>query len=135
LRAITHAAFTIGLLGYCRDNAHAHPGFVVLDSPLLSYRAPEEGTEPLTPEDDLSGTDLNEQFFQFLTALPEDQQVITIENTDPPAAITTRPQVTMFTRNPKNGRYGLFPIGQKKQSVQGAEAERDQPRDTPADVS
>ena len=113
LRAITHAAFTIGLLGYCRDNDHAHPGFVVLDSPLLSYRAPEEGTEPTTIEDDLSGTDLNERFYEFFVALPNDRQVIIIENTDPPVAVTTRPQVTMFSKNPKSGRYGLFPVTPK----------------------
>lgn len=44
LRAITHAAFTIGLLDYCKSKSTPHPGFVILDSPLLAYRAPE-GTE------------------------------------------------------------------------------------------
>jgi hypothetical protein len=107
LRAITHAAFTIGLLEHCKIKEHAHPGFVVLDSPLLSYRAPE-GTE-----DDLSGTDLNEKFYTYLAALPEDRQVIIIENTDPPNVVTTRPQVTMFSKNPHSGRYGFFPIVSK----------------------
>lgn len=46
-RAITHAAFTIGLMDFCAAEGRQHPGFVVLDSPpLLAYRAPEgpEGT-------------------------------------------------------------------------------------------
>ena len=34
LRAITHAAVTIGLMVYCREHGLPHPGFVVLDSPL-----------------------------------------------------------------------------------------------------
>lgn len=36
LRAITHAAFTLGLLAHCRASRTPHPGFVILDSPLLS---------------------------------------------------------------------------------------------------
>lgn len=103
LRAITHAAFTIGLLDYCRAQETPHPGFVVLDSPLLAYRAPE-GTE-----DDLRGTDLNEQFYAYLAAQGSDRQTIIVENDDPPKAAKERPQVTMFTRNPHGGRYGLFP--------------------------
>lgn len=104
LRAITHAAFTIGLLEYCRAHETPHPGFVVLDSPLLAYRAPEGA------EDDLRGTDLNEQFYAYLAAQCSDRQTIIVENDDPPEAVRTRPQVTMFTGNPHNGRFGLFPI-------------------------
>jgi hypothetical protein len=37
LRAITHSAVTIALLEYCLENDLPHPGFVVLDSPLLAY--------------------------------------------------------------------------------------------------
>lgn len=105
LRAITHAAFTLGLLDFCRSNGTAHPGFVVLDSPLLAYRAPEGS------EDDLTGTDLNERFYDYLAALPGDRQVIIIENTDPPDVICQRPQMLMFSKNPHAGRYGFFPAG------------------------
>jgi hypothetical protein len=31
LRAITHAAFTVSLLEYCREQGTPHPGFVILD--------------------------------------------------------------------------------------------------------
>ena len=104
LRAITHAAFTIGLLEFCRSHETPHPGFVLLDSPLLAYRAPE-GTE-----DDLRGTDLNEQFYAYVAAQGSDRQIIIVENDDPPEAVRARPQVTMFTGNPHSGRYGLFPL-------------------------
>jgi hypothetical protein len=103
LRAITHAAFTVGLLEYCRAHETPHPGFVVLDSPLLAYRAPEG------PEDDLRGTDLNEQFYTYLATQGSDRQTIIIENPDPPEAVKARPQVMMFTGNPHSGRWGLFP--------------------------
>lgn len=104
LRAITYAAFTLGLLVYCRARQTPHTGFVVLDSPLLAYR------EPDGDEDDLQGTDLQERFYAYLQAMSADTQVIVIENTDPPEAIKTLPQVQMFSKNPHHGRYGLFPI-------------------------
>lgn len=103
LRAITHAAFTLGLLAHCRSSHTPHPGFVILDSPLLAYR------EPDGKEDDLRGTDLEEQFYSYLQGLPEDWQVIVVENTDPPEAIKRLEQVEMFSKNPHSGRYGLFP--------------------------
>lgn len=103
LRAITHAAFTLGLLAFCRSRKTPHTGFVVLDSPLLAYREPD-GTE-----DDLRGTDLQAQFYAYLESLPSDTQVIVVENTDPPADIMARDQSLMFGKNPHHGRYGLFP--------------------------
>ncbi|HUW38202.1 MAG TPA: hypothetical protein VMV91_12820 [Rhodocyclaceae bacterium] len=103
LRAITHAAFTLGLLAFCRARDTPHTGFAVLDSPLLAYR------EPDGKEDDLRGTDLQEKFYAYLQGLPEDTQVIVVENTDPPDAFRGRNQVVMFSKNPHHGRYGLFP--------------------------
>ena len=35
LRAITHAAVMVGLMEFCREHGLPHPGFLVLDSPLL----------------------------------------------------------------------------------------------------
>lgn len=104
LRAVTHAAFTIGLLEYCRLSNTPHPGFIVLDSPLLAYREPEGD------DVDLLGTDLNAQFYAFLSNLHDDRQVIVIENRDPPEEIATRPNVQMFSKNPHSGRYGFFPV-------------------------
>lgn len=103
LRAITHAAFTLALLSFCRAQQTPHAGFVVLDSPLLAYREPEGN------EDDLRGTDLKEQFYAYLQTLPEDRQVFIVENTDPPDSIKALDQVLMFSKNPHGGRYGLFP--------------------------
>jgi hypothetical protein len=104
LRAITHGAFTIGLLQFCKAKANPHPGLVILDTPLRAYR------EPDGEEDDLSGTDLDVQFYDFLQKLPNDRQVIIVENTTPPKAIAELPQAVMFTKNPHQGRYGFFPI-------------------------
>ena len=76
----------------------------MLDSPLLSYREPEgEG-------DDLRGTDLNSSFYDFLAVLPQDRQVLVIENTDPPRDIQTSNQALKFTAIVSEGRYGYFPL-------------------------
>lgn len=104
LRAITHAAISIALLEFCRERSLPHPGFVVMDSPLLAYFKPEG-------EDDaeLQGTDLKERFYQYLkTHHGRDSQIIIIENQHPPASVEDGLAITVFTRNPSEGRFGLL---------------------------
>nr|CAD6629728.1 DNA double-strand break repair ATPase Rad50 [Rhizobium sp. Khangiran2] len=104
LRAITQAAFTISLMQYCRQFDTPHPGFSVLDSPLLSYREPEgEG-------DDLRDSDLNKHFYGYLAKLKTDRQVIVIENTDPPMDVQQSDKALKFTGKAGEGRFGLFPV-------------------------
>jgi len=103
LRAITHAAVTLGLLEYCRKNNLPHHGFVVLDSPLLAYYEPEGD------EDNLQGTDLKQKFYKYLIDVHSDNQVIIIENQHPPEIFEDKIKLTVFTKNPHEGRFGLFP--------------------------
>lgn len=103
MRAITHAAFTATLLEFTRLNNLPHPGFIVLDTPLLAYREPEG------EEDDLSGTDVQDRFYKYL-ADRSDRQVIILENVDPPDLIRKRDQTIFFSKNPHVGRYGFFPL-------------------------
>jgi hypothetical protein len=104
LRAITHAAVKIGLMEFCRHRGLPHPGFVVLDSPLLAYWKPEGD------EDDLRGTDLKEMFYRYLLGLSKDSQVIIVENEHPPAFVSAKANVIVFTKNPHQDRYGFFPV-------------------------
>lgn len=105
LRAITHAAVSIGLMEFCRDKSLPHPGFVVLDSPLLAYWAPEG------KDDDLTGTDLKDRFYDYLVENHRDSQVIIIENEHPSERLVKDIALTVFTKNPSQGRYGLFTSG------------------------
>jgi hypothetical protein len=124
LRAITHAAFTLGILDYCRRNSTPHPGFVILDSPLLAYRPPKEGdTEAEGSDDELRGTDLKDRFYTYLGEWSVDRQVVIVENTDPPDGIRGRSEVTFFSKNPHSGRYGFFPVTPSS----GQTASRDEP--------
>ena len=103
MRAITHAAFTIGLLRYTEVNKLSHPGFVVLDTPLLAYREPEND------EDDLRDTDVQSKFYEFLLNWTS-RQVIILENEDPPDFIKNTDKTIFFSKNLSKGRYGLFPV-------------------------
>ena len=104
LRSITHAAATLALMEYCREQSLPHPGFVIMDSPLLAYFEPEG-------EDDaaLQGTDLKERFYEYLIQQhSRDSQVIIIENQHPPKKFEDGINLTIFTRNPNDGRFGLL---------------------------
>ncbi len=104
LRAITHAAVSLALLEFCQEHELPHPGFLLLDSPLLAYFKPE-GDEDTA----LQGTDLKERFYSYLKAHHgRDSQVIVIENQHPPDSELDGLSVTVFTRNPAEGRYGLL---------------------------
>ena len=104
LRAITHAAVTIALLEYCQEHSLPHPGFVVLDSPLLAYFKPE-GDEDAA----LQGTDLKERFYSYLNKHHRsDSQILIIENQHPPEESLIDLNMTVFTRNPSEGRFGLL---------------------------
>lgn len=104
LRAITHAAVNIALLEYCQENGLSHPGFVVLDSPLLAYFKPE-GDDDLA----LKGTDLKERFYEYLVKHHgENSQVLVIENQHPPEKLEGRLAMNVFTGNPEEGRFGLL---------------------------
>lgn len=103
LRAITHAAVTLGLLEFCKENDLPHPGFAVLDSPLLAYYEPEGD------EDNLQGSDLKQKFYKYLIDKHSDNQIIIIENQHPPEIFEKQIALTIFTKNPHEGRFGLFP--------------------------
>lgn len=104
LRAITHAAVTIALLEYCLENDLPHPGFIVLDSPLLAYFKPE-GDE----DRQLQGTNLKESFYSYLVDHHNtDSQIVIVENQHPPDSVLDSLKMTIFTSNPNDGRQGYL---------------------------
>ena len=116
VRAITHTAFKVGLLIYCREKNLPHPGFVVIDSPLLTYRDPiKNPTLGALTEDEmiLKKSDLREKFFKHLASVSKLGQFIIFENIDPPADIRNYAKVTIFSGNKDssidNNRAGFFP--------------------------
>lgn len=102
-RAFTHAAFTIGLMRYCREVGIAHPGVVVLDTPLNPLRGPDDGPEGKVNDE------IKQAFFRSLAADTSGDQVIILENTEPPQEVRDRVAYHHFSANAATGRYGFFP--------------------------
>ncbi|MFZ4823926.1 hypothetical protein CQW32_04705 [Pseudomonas putida] len=104
LRSITHAAVSLGLLEYAQENSLPHPGFLVLDSPLLAYFAPEGDDDLL-----LRGSNLKEKFYEYLIRHHSSgSQIVVIENQHPPLEAVQDVHLTVFTNNPHEGRAGLL---------------------------
>jgi len=110
VRAITHAAFKVALMLYCRERDLPHPGFLVLDTPLLTYRDPmkKPGDQLTSDEQELRNTDLKERFFDHLGHLGDKAQIMVFENVDPPLGIDGYCAVETFTNDPEEGRQGLL---------------------------
>ncbi len=113
VRALMNAAFKIGLLLYCRERKLPHPGIIVLDSPLLSYRDPHQSRHGDLSEDEkvIKKSGLKENFYQFLVENSVDTQFIIIENDKPtfdsgPAAMVAR----FVGAEGTGGRHGFFPL-------------------------
>lgn len=105
LCAITYSAFTLALFEYCRKRKMPHPGFVILDSPLIAYK------EPSADDEGISGTDLKPRFYEHLEKFAGNEQIFVVDNTDPPKSFLKK--ATHFTKNPAIPRYGLFPFVKK----------------------
>jgi hypothetical protein len=103
-RAITHAAFIISLMEYCVSNNKPHPGFVVLDSPLVTFRGTDNPDEGETISDDMK-----QYFYTELSKTAKDRQIIIIENDDPPDEIISDLNFIHFTKDVRRGRYGFIP--------------------------
>lgn len=108
VRAILHAAFTIGLAEYCVSRGLPHPGFVVVDSPLVTYRPPDSSEDSPRSDDSLS-PNLVANFYRSVHNAVS-VQVIVMENTDPPSDLVDGHVDVVFTKS-DHGRYGYFPIG------------------------
>lgn len=110
VRAITHAAYKLAIMLYCRRNNLPHPGFLILDTPLLAYRDPIKTKEPLTlDERELVEVGVAHYFFEHLSSICQIGQFIIMENVELPSGIDKKVNLQIFTGEPDQGRYGLFP--------------------------
>lgn len=110
VRAILHAAFNVAVIVYCVENRLPHPGFLVLDTPLLTYREPMTSRHGELSEDEaaLKETSVADHFYKHLASLEDQVQFIVIENADPPTAARELARVETFTGLQGNGRFGLL---------------------------
>lgn len=76
------------------------PGFLSVDSPILSLQE---------KEDETIDTSLRTNLFKSIIEHPEYGQVIIIENELPKGVDYASVNLIPFTKDEKNGRYGLYP--------------------------
>lgn len=106
-RAVTHAAFTVSLMRYCRSKGLPHPGIVILDTPLNPYKGADRSVK------EGMNMDVQEAFYADLAGDTSGDQVIIFENTEPPSSIRSKIRYTHFSGNPSNPPAGFFPISSK----------------------
>ncbi|MGW6401261.1 hypothetical protein [Streptomyces sp. NPDC055134] len=99
VRSVLHSAFTVALARFCIDRDLPHPGFLVLDSPVVTYR------EPVGGDIEITGS-VVESFYRDLLAFPG--QSIIVENGDPPQEVVAESHSYQFTGR-SLGRTGFFP--------------------------
>jgi len=107
LRALTHAAFTIGLQETCLSLSLPSVGFVLLDSPLVTFRQADLGEAGL---DSKTQMEVKQAFYRDLASRVVNSQVIIIENEDPEEALRPKIISHIFTKQSNQGRSGFFPI-------------------------
>jgi hypothetical protein len=111
VRALMNAAFKIGLLDYCRQKQLPHPGVLVLDSPLLSYREPQKSRHGALSDDEkaVKASGVKDHFFAYLKEKSDAAQFVIIENDPPPAEVDAYAKVYAFVGNEgEEGRKGFF---------------------------
>lgn len=101
VRAIAHAAFNLALLKFCHKEERPHPGFVLIDSPLVVYR------EPDTDEGGFSH-DVKDAFYRSLARQFQSSQAIIFENEDPPSDLGDDANIIRFS-GAQRGRQGFIP--------------------------
>ena len=105
LRAITNSAFIISLMDFCLHNNLVHPGFVILDSPLTTFKG-----KKAVSEDEALPKDVKFNFYKDLSKTTLDRQIIVIENDDPPKSLSEGVNFITFTKEYEKGRYGFIPV-------------------------
>jgi len=107
LRALTHAAFSLGLEQTCRNLRLPAIGFVMLDSPLVTFREAEAEEAGL---DAGARLEVKQAFYRDLATRIRTDQVVIVENEDPEVGLRGAIVSHIFTKRLDQGRAGFFPI-------------------------
>lgn len=105
-RAIINSAYLLGILKYTENNNLRHPNFVLLDSPLTTYKEQDEVLED--PKDVLESVQNN--FYIYVNSHFNTSQVIVLDNVEPPEILKQKINYIHFTGNPLKPRTGFIPV-------------------------
>ncbi|EJD6084796.1 TPA: hypothetical protein KEY91_002721 [Proteus mirabilis] len=102
LRAISYSSFIFSLINFTVSKAWNF-GLCIIDSPLVTYRKPD------VPEGEAISEDMVTKFYKSLCKIPDDRQIIIIENEELPEEVEGKVNHIHFTKNINFGRYGFIP--------------------------
>ncbi|AKE01504.1 hypothetical protein XU06_31795 (plasmid) [Rhodococcus erythropolis] len=107
VRSILHALFNVALAEYCLRRDYRHPGFVVLDSPIVSYR--QAGDPEPSGEDETISTNVVDAFYAYLQNDFQGQSLI-LENKSPVSPLPAGSSEYFFGGAAKDAeRSGFYP--------------------------
>lgn len=107
-RAICFSSILLGLMEYLQPK-NRHPGFVILDSPLTTYKKQDESQETGNDEVFLANN-LIYAFYRDLCDYYSDKQIIVLDNQEPDPDLRESMKYIHFSGNNSVGRYGFFPV-------------------------
>lgn len=107
VRSILHALFNVALAEYCVQHNLKHPGVVVLDSPVVTYRQPDQPNGE--GEDETITTNVVDAFYRYLQNSFNGQSII-FENRSPVSPLPAGSREYFFG-GPSHGsdRKGFYP--------------------------
>ncbi|MDJ0822501.1 MAG: hypothetical protein QNJ09_11935 [Paracoccaceae bacterium] len=99
----------IALVRYCQKMNLPHPGIVVIDSPLTSYK--RRGAKAVKGSDTTVSSGVEAAFWASLTKIAESVQVIIVENKEPPSSVAATVHYEWFAGNEAGpgDRVGFIP--------------------------
>lgn len=106
-RAICFSSILLGLMEYLFPKGR-HPGFVILDSPLTTYKKQDESLEASNNEVFLANN-LIYAFYRDLCDYYIGKQIIILDNQEPDIDLIHSMNYIHFSGNDNVGRYGFFP--------------------------
>lgn len=107
VRSILRALFNVALAEYCLRRDYRHPGFVILDSPIVTYRQP--GDPELSGEDETISTNVVDAFYAYLQNQFTGQSLI-LENKSPVSPLPGGSREYFFGGTAAtNERIGFYP--------------------------
>ncbi|WP_141202209.1 AAA family ATPase [Oceanimonas doudoroffii] len=107
-RALSYAAFSIGLMHTCLKNGFPHSGFVLLDSPLCTLRSKHVKDDSKIQRKDIISDKTKESFYKSISSYKGKGQVIILDNDGPDEPDSLDLGYTEFTEDWDHGRYGFF---------------------------
>nr|WP_298114076.1 AAA family ATPase [uncultured Pseudomonas sp.] len=107
-RAIGFSSFVIGLMQHLSPLGR-HPGFVVLDSPLTTYKQADQDRGEEQSEADKIAGDMVYSFYSDVAENYNNRQIIIFDNQEPDVSLIPSVTYYHFSKNRNMGRFGFFP--------------------------